>query len=143
MSTHSILKCTMKKSTLILIAIFVSLIGFSQQKIGSWAGKIKVAEQALELRLHLFQQPDKSYISNWDVPAQRAKGINSSSTTFVDTILNIEIKAIGATYSGVYHSNSNGFNSDGIFNRRSNCLPFKDLISTKNVFPLMVCSALP
>ena len=103
------LKIKMNKSTLILFALFISLIGFSQQKIGSWAGKIKVAEQALELRLHLFQQTDKSYISNWDVPAQRAKGINSSSTTFVDTILNIEIKAIGAKYSGVYQPSANAF----------------------------------
>jgi hypothetical protein len=65
------LNIKMNKSTLILFALFVSIFGFSQQKIGSWAGKIKAAEQSIELRLHLFQQPDKS------LPFRYARLLNS------------------------------------------------------------------
>src|SRR5215831_19283146 len=40
-------------------------------------------------------------------------------------------------------SNSNGLRKAGIFRESSNCFPFSDLISTRNVLSPTVCSFLP
>jgi pimeloyl-ACP methyl ester carboxylesterase len=86
----------------ILSFLFIGFLfpAWSQQPIENWTGQLNVGGQKVELRLHLIQNADKSYTSNWDVPAQKAKGIPSSKTDFTNNQLAIEVKMIGASYSG-------------------------------------------
>ena len=73
---------------------------FGQKPIEDWTGILNAGGQKIELRLHLIKNADRSYSANWDVPAQKAKGIASSKTTFENGKLSIEIKMIGASYTG-------------------------------------------
>jgi pimeloyl-ACP methyl ester carboxylesterase len=91
-------------STLLLGICF---LGTAQKTNENWTGLLNAGGQKIELRLHLIQNVDKSYTSNWDVPAQKAKGIPSSKTEFVNNQLSIEVKMIGASYSGTINSTGN------------------------------------
>ena len=90
----------MKKSVSFLCLVFIALNTFAQSPIQNWTGILNAGGQKIELRLHLIQNADKTYTSNWDVPAQKAKGIASSKTTLENSQLSIEIKMIGASYTG-------------------------------------------
>jgi len=95
----------MKKLVSILL-LFIALNTFAQSPIQNWSGILNAGGQKIELRLHLIQNVDKSYTSNWDVPAQKAKGISSSKTTFENGQLSIEVKMIGASYTGTLNASS-------------------------------------
>ncbi len=84
--------------------VFTSIITQAQKPIENWSGLLNAGGQKIELRLHLIQNADKSYTSNWDVPAQKAKGIPSSITEFANNQLSIEVKMIGASYTGTLNS---------------------------------------
>ena len=73
----------------------------------NWAGILNAGGQKIELRLHLVQNADKTYTSNWDVPAQKAKGIPSSKTEVSNKQINIEIKMIGASFTGTLNAGLN------------------------------------
>jgi pimeloyl-ACP methyl ester carboxylesterase len=73
----------------------------------NWAGILNAGGQKIELRLHLVQNADKTYTSNWDVPAQKAKGIPSSKTEVSNNQINIEIKMIGASFTGTLNAGLN------------------------------------
>ena len=90
----------MKKYILSFLFIGFLFPAWSQQAIENWTGQLNAGGQKIELRLHLIQNADKSYTSNWDVPAQKAKGIPSSKTDFKNDQLSIEVKMIGASYTG-------------------------------------------
>ena len=90
----------MKYFSSFLLFVLISLGTYAQSPIQNWAGILNAGGQKIELRLHLMQNADKTYTSNWDVPAQKAIGITSSKTTFENGVLNIEVKMIGASYVG-------------------------------------------
>lgn len=90
----------MLKYIVLLISFIISFEGQSQTVNENWSGILNAGPQKIELRLHLIKKADNSYISNWDVPIQKAKGISSSQTELNNFLLTIEIKAIGATYEG-------------------------------------------
>ncbi len=94
----------MKKYILSFHFIGFLFPAWSQQPIENWTGQLNAGGQKIELRLHLIQNADKSYTSNWDVPAQKAKGIPSSKTDFINNQLTIEVKMIGASYTGTLNS---------------------------------------
>lgn len=73
----------------------------------SWSGILKAGAQKIELRLHLTQNADNTWQSSWDVPAQKALGILSSKTDWSGSQLSIEIKAIGASFSGNLNADGN------------------------------------
>jgi pimeloyl-ACP methyl ester carboxylesterase len=93
-----------------LKVLLVSFFSFTSvyihaQKINEhWSGILNAGGQKIELRLNLIQNADKTYTSNWEVPVQKAKGITSSKTTFENGQLSIEIKMIGASYSGALNA---------------------------------------
>ena len=74
----------------------ISIVSYGQHPVQDWVGVLNAGGQKIELRLHLIQNTDKTYTSNWDVPAQKAKGITSSKTDLSGNQLSIEIKMIGA-----------------------------------------------
>ena len=90
----------MKKYFLFFLLSSFSFITYCQQPILNWTGLLNAGGQKIELRLHLIQNTVNSYSSNWDVPAQKAMGISSSKTDFANNQLSIEIKMIGAAYTG-------------------------------------------
>ena len=94
----------MKKFKLSLLLFVSSFISYSQVPVLNWSGILNAGGQKIELRLHLIQSEDKSYTSNWDVPAQKAKGILSSKTEIQNNQLTIDIKMIGASYTGTFNA---------------------------------------
>ena len=94
----------MKYIHLLLAFLFFNTIVFAQKPIESWSGTLNAGGQKIELRLHLIQAADKTYTSNWDVPAQKAKGIPSSKTELKNNQLSIEIKMIGGSYIGSFNA---------------------------------------
>jgi hypothetical protein len=96
-----------KKIIIIFFLLVSSFVSYSQLTTSNWSGMLNAGGQKIELRLHLIQNPDKTYSSNWDVPLQKAKGILSSKTELVNNQLTIEVKMIGATYTGMLNAAGN------------------------------------
>ncbi len=88
----------MKKYFIYFVLSFVSVVACAQKPIENWSGILNAGGQKIELRLHLIQNADKTFSSNWDVPVQKAKGISSSKTELINGQLSIEVKMIGANY---------------------------------------------
>ena len=97
----------MKKIFILFLSFILCVTGFSQATVSNWTGILNAGGQKIELRLHLVQNPDKTYSSNWDVPAQKAMGITSSKTQLENNQLSIEIKMIGASYTGKINAEGN------------------------------------
>lgn len=97
----------MKKISILFLSFILCVTGFSQATVSNWTGILNAGGQKIELRLHLVQNPDKTYSSNWDVPAQKAMGITSSKTQLENNQLSIEIKMIGASYTGKINAEGN------------------------------------
>jgi pimeloyl-ACP methyl ester carboxylesterase len=88
----------MRVSSFLFVSILLVVKSFAQKPIENWSGVLNAGGQKIELILHLIKNADNSYISNWDVPIQKAKGIPSSKTEFNNGQLSIEVKMIGASY---------------------------------------------
>jgi len=97
----------LKKISILFLSFILFITGFSQTTVSNWTGILNAGGQKIELRLHLVQNPDKTYSSNWDVPAQKAMGITSSKTQLENNQLSIEIKMIGASYTGKINAEGN------------------------------------
>ena len=97
----------MKKIILALILFTINIVGYSQLSILNWSGILNAGGQKIELRLNIIKNADNSYASNWDVPAQNAKGIPSSKTELTNNQIAIEVKMIGASFSGTLNAAGN------------------------------------
>jgi pimeloyl-ACP methyl ester carboxylesterase len=94
----------LKKISFLFLSFILSVTGFSQATVSNWTGILNAGVQKIELRLHITQNPDKTVTSTWDVPAQKAMGISSSKTELVNNQLSIEVKMIGASYTGTINA---------------------------------------
>ena len=93
-----------------ILLLFISSFGIfsnAQPATNAWSGMLKAGPQNIELRLNFTQKEDKSWQSSWDVPAQKAMGIPSSKTEWSGAQVTIEIKAIGASFSGNLNAEGN------------------------------------
>ncbi len=111
----------MKKSFLLILVGFQSLLCISQDVLHKWSGVLNAGGQKIELRLNLIQNADKTYSSNWDIPAQKVKGLASSKTELLNNQLSVEIKMIGASYSGSL--NMSGDKVDGAWSQSGMSFP--------------------
>jgi len=111
----------MKKILLLLILGFQSFLSISQDVVHKWSGVLNAGGQKIELRLNLIQNADKTYSSNWDIPAQKVKGLASSKTELLNNQLAVEIKMIGASYSGSL--NMSGDKVDGAWSQSGMSFP--------------------
>jgi len=111
----------MKKILLLLILGFQSFLSISQDLVHKWSGVLNAGGQKIELRLNLIQNADKTYSSNWDIPAQKVKGLASSKTQLLNNQLAVEIKMIGASYSGSL--NMSGDKVDGAWSQSGMSFP--------------------
>ncbi|RMB64171.1 alpha/beta hydrolase [Dokdonia sinensis] len=96
----------MKQHLLAITAFLLGLSAYSQEITGDWNAMLKVMGQELPLVLHISEQ-NGTYKTTLDSPKQGAMGIEASATTFINDTLNVEVKAIGMTYEGVYQENGN------------------------------------
>lgn len=89
----------MKRYTYIFIIILSSISLFGQNITGKWNGILKV--QGIQLRVVFnIEQNEEGYSSTMDSPDQNVKGIPVNSTTFIDSILTIEITNARIKYNG-------------------------------------------
>jgi uncharacterized protein len=90
----------MKKLSLLLFFLFISLATFGQEITGQWNGVLKV--QGMQLRLVFHIQNDATGLrATMDSPDQAAKGIEVSSTSFENKTLKLGITNANIEYEGV------------------------------------------
>jgi dienelactone hydrolase len=90
------------------IAVAVGLIiGFiipaslcAQDILGTWHGKLTVPTGSLTIVFHISQTEQGTYVTTLDSPDQGANNIKTGTTSFQDSILNIQIPLIHASYKG-------------------------------------------
>lgn len=88
-----------KRISLLLMGIIFPVCIFSQDISGTWNGKLSLPTGSLTICFNL-QQTAQGYTSTCDSPDQGAKGIPTESTLFSDSVLTIQMPALGASYKG-------------------------------------------
>jgi fermentation-respiration switch protein FrsA (DUF1100 family) len=87
------------KKIILVLALFASINIMAQDISGAWYGALKI--QGMQLRLVFnISKTDNGYSATMDSPDQGAKGIPTTSTTFVDGKLKIEIAMAKIEYNG-------------------------------------------
>ena len=91
----------MNKLFFILSFFIASKILFAQQIVGSWAGELEIQGTKLPLIFNI-KQDNTNFTATFDSPAQGAKDIPISETTFVNNELILNAKNLGIHYKGSY-----------------------------------------
>ncbi|WP_319480225.1 alpha/beta fold hydrolase [uncultured Draconibacterium sp.] len=94
------------KKILLFAIILVPFLIRAQDITGKWNGLLKVQNMELTLVFHISKE-DSEFSTIMDSPDQKAIGIATSSTSFKNSTLIIEIAELGARYKGQYN--------DGVF----------------------------
>lgn len=89
----------MKKLTGILLCLLLAGTALGQDITGQWNGLLSVQGIQLRLVFHI-SKTDQGYSSTMDSPDQGAKGIAVTSTSFVNSHLNLKITMAGIEYDG-------------------------------------------
>ncbi|QLC67873.1 alpha/beta hydrolase [Flavobacterium sp. LPB0248] len=97
----------MKKIILFIFLIFSSSKSFAQDISGHWNGVLKLPNNELRVVFNLTKTQN-GYTSTTDSPDQNAKGIPVKSTTFENSVLKLDIPAVGGSYEGK-------LNADNVF----------------------------
>lgn len=95
----------MKKLTILLTFIAISLSAHCQNITGQWNGLLKAQGTQLRLVIHI-ERFMVGYTLTMDSPDQNAKGIPVDQTNYKDSVLSFEIKSIGAKYNGTLQKNN-------------------------------------
>lgn len=100
----------MKSPTLITSVFIMWLITFpflhAQNISGTWHGKLEIPTGSLTILLHINQNEDGTYETTLDSPNQGAVNIICEKTFFKDSILNIQIPLINASYKGTLNADN-------------------------------------
>lgn len=72
---------------------------YSQDVTGEWTGELNYAGNSLDLNFLVYKDKN-AYKSALSVPAQSVSDFKSTSTSFTDSILAIELKPLGIKYQG-------------------------------------------
>lgn len=89
----------MKKLTLIIFSILISLTIYGQDITGSWNGMITAMGKQYRLVFNISME-DTLYSSTMDSPDQGAKGIPVTTTSFENSVLKLEISNAKIQYEG-------------------------------------------
>ncbi|MNQ13550.1 Esterase FrsA [compost metagenome] len=89
----------MKKTILFALLIFSFFNSFAQDISGQWNGVLKLQNNQLKVVFNLTKTQN-GYTSTTDSPDQNAKGIPVKSTTFENSVLKLDIPAVGGSYEG-------------------------------------------
>lgn len=89
----------MEKLIFSLGLLFATLFAQAQNVCGTWSGVVKMGNSEITVVFNV-QQMDDVFSSTMDSPAQNVKGISTTSTTFVDSILTINMDDAQIQYQG-------------------------------------------
>lgn len=96
----------LKKTILLFLTFFSSIVIFGQDITGQWMGYLKVQGTQLKLVFHI-RKTDNGYSSTMDSPDQGAKGIPVTTTNFDDKKLKLAIANAGIEYEGALDKDNN------------------------------------
>ncbi|TXE18745.1 alpha/beta fold hydrolase [Psychroflexus gondwanensis] len=89
----------MKTFYTFLLTIVLSSVVLSQDITGDWQGELKFQGNALGINFHI-NKTENGFASTMDVPLQGVEGYKSDATTYIDSLLTIQIKELGIQYQG-------------------------------------------
>ncbi|EMY80043.1 hypothetical protein pgond44_13748 [Psychroflexus gondwanensis ACAM 44] len=89
----------MKTFYTFLLTIVLSSVALSQDITGDWQGELKFQGNALGINFHI-NKTENGFASTMDVPLQGVEGYKSDATTYIDSLLTIQIKELGIQYQG-------------------------------------------
>lgn len=121
-----------------LFFLLVSLFAFSQEQPGQvkpdgdWKGAIEAGGTKLDLVLHISSK-DGALSATLDSPDQGATGLPINSITLTGKSLRFEMKALGASYEGVF--SADGSQIEGQFSQQGQHLPLAFKRITNNDSP--------
>lgn len=120
----------MKNSSITLLIMLSSLIGFSQDITGKWSGNIEVGEDKKINFIFSIVKNDSSYKTTLDIPSQRVTGIQAVTTHLEKEDLVIDVSNIGMMYKGHYDIKNEQI--EGTVTEGANSFP---LILNKRIVP--------
>lgn len=83
-----------------LLIVLLPFCHHAQEVSGEWTGELSFAGNQLDLNFKVYKSGG-TYSSSLSVPAQSLNDFKSTSTTFVDSLLTIELKPLGIEYKGI------------------------------------------
>ena len=87
-----------------ILSFFIATKTLSAQQIeGSWAGELNIQGTKLPLIFNI-KQDNTNFTATFDSPAQNAKDIPISKTTFVNNELTLDANNFGINYKGSYNN---------------------------------------
>ncbi|WP_257984583.1 alpha/beta hydrolase family protein [Psychroflexus sp. MES1-P1E] len=89
----------MKTLCTFLLTLVLSSIALAQDIIGDWQGELKFQGNSLGINFHI-NATENGFASTMDVPLQGVEGYKSDVTTYIDSLLTIQIKELGIQYQG-------------------------------------------
>ena len=89
----------MKTFYTFLLTIVLSSVALAQDITGDWQGELKFQGNALGINFHI-NTTENGFASTMDVPLQGVEGYKSDATTYIDSLLTIQIKELGIQYQG-------------------------------------------
>ena len=89
----------MKKTAILILAIFGSLLLPAQDITGQWNGVLKIQGTQLRIVFHI-EKTGEVYSATMDSPDQGAKGIAVTTITFENNVLNLNVVSAGLGYEG-------------------------------------------
>ena len=95
----------MKKLVLTIALLVAGYFAQAQNVCGSWNGILTIKDREISVVFNVTKQGDV-YTSTMDSPSQKAKGISTTSTTFVDSILTIRMDDANMQYRGRWMRNN-------------------------------------
>lgn len=125
----------MKTRLLLLVLWVATTMSFGQEIIGEWNGTLSVQNNSLRIVLHI-NKTDTGYEATMDSPDQGAKGLVMSHVSFKDSVLTIELRIAGMSYTGKLGTNT----LTGTFMQAGQSIP---LTLTKNLKATEVVSETP
>lgn len=89
----------MKPIYIFLLSVLLSFSNYAQDISGDWTGKLKFAGNTLDLNFRIYEN-EGDYVSSLSVPAQNLSDYKANATSFVDSLLTIELTPLGIKYQG-------------------------------------------
>ncbi len=95
----------MKKLAFLISLLLASYFAQAQHVCGSWNGILTIKDREISVVFNVTKLGDV-YTSTMDSPSQKLKGLSTTSTTFVDSILTIRMEDSNMQYQGRWMKNN-------------------------------------
>jgi len=109
----------MKKLAFAISFLLVALFSEAHNVCGTWNGVLELKDRTLPVVFNVTKKGEY-YTATMDSPSQHVKGVSTTTTTFIDSILTIRIDNAHMQYQGRL-SSKNEFT--GVFTQMGTCYP--------------------